>query len=114
MTNNATNFPSTNISLVEPRPEDADMFFTDLFSYHGRRRSGENACQSTRLMLCLRRSVLGPLLWSGMVCVCAGPSCATALTLVKHPLPERGGHFGHHRLNDALAALERHLKIAAG
>jgi NTE family protein len=57
-----TAYPSTDIVLFEPNRADADMFFTNLFSYSSRRRLCEHAYQKTRRELWERRHELGPKL----------------------------------------------------
>ena len=48
-------YPNTDIVLFEPNRADADMFFTNLFSYSSRRRLCEHAYQKTREELWKRR-----------------------------------------------------------
>jgi predicted acylesterase/phospholipase RssA len=43
-----TDFPKADVLVFEPEPGDADMFFTNVFSYSGRRRLSEHAYQKTR------------------------------------------------------------------
>ena len=50
-----TAYPNTDILLFEPNRADADMFFTNLFSYSSRRRLCEHAYQKTREELWKRR-----------------------------------------------------------
>jgi len=57
-----TAYPDTDIVLFEPNRADADMFFTNLFSYSSRRRLCEHAYQKTRRELWERRHELGPKL----------------------------------------------------
>jgi len=57
-----TVYPHTDIVLFEPNRADADMFFTNLFSYSSRRRLCEHAYQKTRRELWERRHELGPKL----------------------------------------------------
>jgi len=57
-----TAYPQTDIVLFEPNRSDADMFFTNLFSYSSRRRLCEHAYQKTRHELWARRHELAPLL----------------------------------------------------
>jgi predicted acylesterase/phospholipase RssA len=57
-----TVYPDTDIVLFEPNRADADMFFTNLFSYSSRRRLCEHAYQKTRRELWERRHELGPKL----------------------------------------------------
>jgi predicted acylesterase/phospholipase RssA len=55
-------YPDTDIVLFEPNRSDADMFFTNLFSYSGRHRLCEHAYQKMRRELWLRRHELAPKL----------------------------------------------------
>ena len=55
-------FPGADVVLFEPNRHDADMFFTNLFSYSSRRRLAEHAYQKTRKELFERRHELAPLL----------------------------------------------------
>ena len=57
-----TAYPRTDILLFEPNRADADMFFTNLFSYSSRRRLCEHAYQKTREELWKRRHELAPKL----------------------------------------------------
>ncbi|MGE5339301.1 MAG: patatin-like phospholipase family protein [Gemmatimonadota bacterium] len=57
-----TVYPHTDIVLFEPNRADADMFFTNLFSYSSRRRLCEHAYQKTRHELWERRHEIGPKL----------------------------------------------------
>ena len=51
-----------DVVLFEPNAADADMFFTNAFSYSNRRRMCEHAYQRTRAELWLRRDELQPIL----------------------------------------------------
>ena len=51
-----------DVMLFEPGAADADMFFTNAFSYASRRRLCEHAYQQTRANLWQRRSELSPVL----------------------------------------------------
>ena len=55
-------FRGKDVILFEPRSDDADMFFTNIFSYAGRRRLCEHAYQRTRAEILARRHELAPLL----------------------------------------------------
>ncbi|WP_420474200.1 patatin-like phospholipase family protein [Noviherbaspirillum sp. ST9] len=114
MSNYMVNYPETDILLVEPSTEDADMFFTNLFSYNSRRRMCENAYQNTRMMLWQRRKEIGPLLERNGLRLKLPVLRDSSLTLVKKPVTDKEDRFGLQRLNDTLNSLERHLKIAAG
>jgi predicted acylesterase/phospholipase RssA len=55
-------YPGTDLVLFEPNADDAEMFFTNVFSYHSRRKLTEHAYQATRHDLRARRKLLEPLL----------------------------------------------------
>jgi predicted acylesterase/phospholipase RssA len=57
----ATEFPDADVVLFEPNGDDADMFFTNVFSYASRRRLSEHAYQRTRSELLRRRAELEPI-----------------------------------------------------
>jgi NTE family protein len=114
MSNYVVNYPDTDIILVEPSTEDADMFFTNLFSYNSRRRMCENAYQNTRMMLWQRRKEIGPMLEQNGLRLKLSVLRDSSLTLVKKPVTDKEDRFGLQRLTDTLNSLERHLKIAAG
>lgn len=54
-------FAGRDVVLFEPTRDDADMFFTNVFSYRGRRRLCEHAYQRTRSDLYRRRHELRPI-----------------------------------------------------
>jgi predicted acylesterase/phospholipase RssA len=55
-------FDGKDVVLFEPTRDDAAMFFTNVFSYRGRRRLCEHAYQRTRRDLYRRRHELQPVL----------------------------------------------------
>ncbi len=55
-------YPHAAIMLFEPGPEDADMFFANIFSYGQRRRLCALAFERTRRNLAARAVALGPTL----------------------------------------------------
>lgn len=55
-------YPGADIVLFEPNRNDAEMFFTNIFSYASRRRLAEHAYQKTRKELLERRHALAPVL----------------------------------------------------
>ncbi len=57
-----TAYPHTDIVLLQPNRSDADMFFTNLFSYSSRHRLCEHAYQKMRRELWMRRHELAPQL----------------------------------------------------
>jgi predicted acylesterase/phospholipase RssA len=54
-------FAGADVVLFEPTRDDADMFFTNVFSYRSRRRLCEHAYQRTRTDLYRRRHELTPI-----------------------------------------------------
>jgi hypothetical protein len=54
-------FEGADVVLFEPTRDDADMFFTNVFSYRSRSRLCEHAYQRTRTDLYRRRHELGPI-----------------------------------------------------
>ena len=54
-------FPKADIMLFEPASNDAEMFFTNVFSYASRRHLCEHAYQRTRADLYRRRDELAPV-----------------------------------------------------
>lgn len=55
-------YPKADIVLFQPQRTDADMFFTNMFSYSGRRALCEHAYQRTRETLLARQRSLTPTL----------------------------------------------------
>lgn len=55
-------YENADVLLFEPTRDDADMFFTNVFSYRSRRRLCEHAYQRTRTDLYRRRHELAPIL----------------------------------------------------
>lgn len=58
----ATDYKDADVVLFEPNRDDADMFFTNVFSYASRRRLSEHAYRKTRSELYRRRHELAPIL----------------------------------------------------
>jgi len=78
-----TAYPDTDIVLFEPNRSDADMFFTNLFSYSSRRRLCEHAYQKTRFELWQRRHELAPRLARHGIHINADVLRDESMTLVK-------------------------------
>ncbi len=78
-----TTYPRADIVLFEPNRSDADMFFTNLFSYAGRRRLCEHAYQKMRRELWERRHELGPRLAKHGITIDAAVLRDEKRTLVK-------------------------------
>lgn len=102
--------PEVDILLFQPSEDDAELFFTNMFSYNNRRRTCEQAYQNTRLMLWQQRHELGPKLARHNMKLKLSVLQDTSLSLVRQP-PRRKA-LG--RLDAALADLERYLKVAHG
>jgi predicted acylesterase/phospholipase RssA len=85
-----TAYPKTDILLFEPNRADADMFFTNLFSYSSRRRLCEHAYQKTREELWKRRHELTPLLEPHGVKIRTDVLQDEQMTLVKSLRRSRG------------------------
>lgn len=85
-----TVYPHTDIVLFEPNRGDADMFFTNLFSYSSRRRLCEHAYQRTREELWKRRHELAPLLARHGIAIRSDVLRDESLTLVKSLKRTRG------------------------
>lgn len=62
MSRYAKEFPGADVVLFEPARDDADMFYTNVFSYADRRRLSEHAYQKTRADLRRRYDELAPIL----------------------------------------------------
>jgi hypothetical protein len=54
-------YPDADVVLFEPARDDAEMFFTNVFSYRSRSRLCEHAYQRTRSELYRRRYELAPI-----------------------------------------------------
>ncbi len=80
----AIEYPDRDILLFEPNPADADMFFTNIFSFTHRRRVCEHAYQITRMELLTRQDRLEPLL------------ARYGITLRTDILTDRNRHFDSH------------------
>ena len=57
-----TDYPNTDIVLIEPDHRDAELFFANTFSYRQRRKMAEHAYQQTRQTLRERLPTLVPML----------------------------------------------------
>ena len=79
----ADDFPNADVLLFEPHKRDAAMFFTNMFSYSGRRKLCEHAYQTTRAELLERRHELAPVLARHGITLNLGVLRDPALTLVK-------------------------------
>jgi len=115
----AQSHPHTDILLFEPNRADADMFFTNLFSYSSRRRLCEHAYQKTREELWKRRHQLAPVLEGHGVTIRADVLRDHKMTLVKSLRRSRGvwretaSTAATRLLTHTLDDLERWLRYAA-
>ena len=78
-----SSYPESDIVLFEPDRADADMFFSNLFSYSNRQRLAEHAYQRTRADLWRRRHELGPQLQRHGIQIRTNVLCDSSLTLVE-------------------------------
>ena len=100
--------PHVDILLFQPNQDDAELFFTNIFSYSNRRRMCEQAYQNTRLMLLERCAEIGPKLARHGLSLKLGVLRDTSLTLVQQAPPRQA--LG--RLRQTLDDLEHYLKVA--
>jgi NTE family protein len=114
-----TAYPDTDIVLFEPNRADADMFFTNLFSYSSRRRLCEHAYQKTRGELWKRRHELTPVLERHGVELRLDVLRDESMTLVKSLRRSRGlwletaSTAATRALTHTLDDLERWLRVSA-
>jgi predicted acylesterase/phospholipase RssA len=114
-----TAYPDVDIVLFEPNRADADMFFTNLFSYSSRRRLCEHAYQKTREELWARRHELAPQLARHGIEIRTDVLRDDSLTLVKSLKKSRGiwretaSTAATRLLTHTLDDLERWLRYAA-
>lgn len=99
--------PHVDILLFQPSQDDAELFFTNIFSYSNRRKMCEQAYQNTRLMLLERRAEIGPKLERHGLKLKLKVLRDTSLTLVQQA-PSRRGLA---QLRQSLDDLERYLKV---
>jgi len=113
-----TEFPHADVILFEPDCNDADMFFTNIFSYSSRKRLCEHAYQRTRAELWRRRHELAPVLARHGVRLALGRVRDPGLHLVgTGAKPKAAQGIGAARaaaaLSDCLDDFERWVKIAS-
>ncbi|MDL1860305.1 patatin family protein [Betaproteobacteria bacterium PRO7] len=115
-----TAYPDSDIVLFQPNRADADMFFTNLFSYSSRRRLCEHAYQKTRHELWVRRHELAPTLARHGIEIDVAVLRDESLTLVKsirrhrETWIESRSSATTRMLGHTLDDLERWLRVAAG
>ena len=108
----ALSHPDADILLFEPSQQDADMFFTNLFSTGDRRRLCENAYQRTREYLWNNRETIGKKLARHGMRLKTSVLRDKTLTLVAEPPAMTKDRYGVNQLRQALADLEHKLKVA--
>ena len=99
--------PGVDILLFQPNQDDAELFFTNIFSYSNRRRMCEQAYQNTRLMLLEKRAEIAPKLERHGLKLKLNVLRDTSLSLVQQA-PSRQALA---RLRQTLDDLERYLKV---
>jgi len=106
-----TDYRNADVVLFEPNSDDAEMFFTNMFSYSSRRRLCEHAYQKTRIELYRRRHELGPILARHGIRIRI-EALKEKRSLIHYDVDghaEKGDTFlaASHRLGDALDELDR-------
>jgi len=71
----ATRYPAADFMLVQPNPDDAKLFFTNVFSYAYRKRLCEHAYQDTRAKLRRHRERIAPVLECHELSLCNENLC---------------------------------------
>ncbi len=110
-----TDYKHADVVLFEPNSDDAEMFFTNMFSYASRRRLCEHAYQKTRTELYRRRHELGPVLARHGIRIRL-EALKEKRSLVRPPQaasrdPRQGALLeASRRLDDSLEELERWLR----
>jgi hypothetical protein len=109
-----TDYKSADVVLFEPNSDDAEMFFTNMFSYSSRRHLCEHAYQKTRTELYRRRHELGPILAKHGIRIRLD-LLKEKRSLIHHDVggraePEDTLLAASHRLGDALDELKDWLK----
>lgn len=108
----ALSYPASDILLLEPGEEDADMFFTNLFSTGNRRRMCENAYQRTRAMLLKNRVEIDRKLARHGMYLKLSVLRDKSLSLVATPPAMAKDRYGINKLRLTLEELEHKLKLA--
>jgi hypothetical protein len=110
--------PDADIVLFEPRRDDAEIFFANIFSVASRRRLCEHAYRTTRADLLERREELAPVLQRHGLSLDEAVLRAGTPRLVREPSPARlraletRASLALRRLSCTLHELERSLAIA--
>ncbi len=112
-----TDYKNADVVLFEPNSDDAEMFFTNMFSYASRRQLCEHAYRKTRIELFRRRHELGPVLARHGIRirleVLAVPHALRHHDIGGRAEPEDTLLAASHRLGDSLDELERWLQRQA-
>lgn len=108
-----TEYKNADVVLFEPNSDDAEMFFTNMFSYSSRRHLCEHAYQKTRIELYRRRHELGPILARHGIRIRL-EALKEKHSLIHHDVGEHAERedtllAASHRLGDSLDELERWL-----
>jgi predicted acylesterase/phospholipase RssA len=113
-----THYPGADVILFHPQRADADIFFSNPFSYANRRRLCEHAYQKTRQDLLVRYDELAPKFARHGVTIKRDVAADPQLTLVRPAALEYEAWIGSqvaaatHRLGSTLDNLERRLRVA--
>ncbi|HAT31995.1 MAG TPA: patatin [Janthinobacterium sp.] len=102
--------PHVDILLFQPEDGDAELFFTNIFSYNNRRRMCEQAYQNTRLMLWQQRIEIDAKLARHGMRLRLPVLQDSSLSLVELTPSRRATS----RLDAVLDDLERYLKVQHG
>lgn len=103
-------YPDADIILFEPRSDDREMFYTNVFSWADRRRLAEHAYQQTREDLRGRAGSLTPVLAKHGVSLDMACLEDRGRTLTPKAAETESGHPVLQRLSAALSRLEPILK----
>jgi NTE family protein len=95
-----TDYPNADIVLFQPNRDDAEMFFTNIFSFASRRRLAEHAYQKTRKELFDRRHELAPVLARHGI----GIRLDVLADSGRHLVTRHSGHSPHNWLRVPLAS----------
>ena len=108
--------PHADVVLFEPRPDDATIFFTRIFSVSSRRRLCEHAYRATRADLLARADRLGPVLARHGLRLnverLADPDHALVRAPVREPGRDTQLSRAARRLEHALEDLERVVRLS--
>ncbi len=116
----ADDYSRADVLLFQPHRADADLFFTNMFSYASRRRLCEHAYQKTRADLWERRHELQPVLARHGISLNLEPLKDRSLTLVKNAAAPAAAaawlpvNAILARLADGVEDMERYVRSAGG